>query len=121
MTDIELVPYREVSKSTWDGVVRASRNGNFLHLRDYLGYHAHRFDEQSLIVHRRSRPIAVFPCNRVHDRIISHGGLTYGGLLYGDEVRAAEVLSIFRQLGDYYRSAGCRSLLYKAIPSVFVS
>ena len=119
MADIELVPYRDTDKSTWDGVVRASRNGNFLHLRDYMGYHAHRFDEQSLIVQRRSRPIAVFPCNRVHDRIISHGGLTYGGLLYGNEVRAAEVLSILRQLGDYYRSLGCSTLLYKAIPSVF--
>ena len=119
VTDIELIPYRETDQPIWDGVVRASRNGNFLHLRDYLGYHAHRFDEQSLIVVRRSKPVAVFPCNRVGELIVSHGGLTYGGLIYGTDLRAAEVLRVFDHLADYYRGIGGRRLLYKAIPHVF--
>lgn len=119
MTEFILTPFRENNKTIWDGVVRSSRNGNFLHLRDYVDYHAHRFDEQSLIIYKQSKPVAVFPCNRVENRIVSHGGLTYAGLIYCKNVRATDTLAIFEELGDYFRKLGCKSLTYKAIPHVF--
>lgn len=118
MSGIVLYPYRG-DREVWDDVVRVSRNGNFLHLRDYMDYHADRFDEQSVIVMRRGRPVAVFPCNRQGETIISHGGLTYAGLIYDNDLHAAEVLEIFYLLKEYYRSIGARSLLYKAVPHVF--
>jgi hypothetical protein len=106
-------------KALWDEVVRRSKNGNFLHLRDYMDYHAHRFNEQSVIVKRKGRPVAVFPANRQGDVIVSHGGLTYGGLIYGTDLHAAEVLEIFRLLVDHYRALGVRCIRYKAIPHIF--
>lgn len=118
---IEINPYVSTSRQDWDQVVKESKNGNFLHLRDYMDYHAHRFDECSVVISRKGRPIAVFPCNRVSDQIISHGGLTYGGLIYGTDVRAVYVLEIFQQLARYYKQTGVKSLLYKAIPHVFHS
>jgi hypothetical protein len=119
VTDFSLKPYLPESKSKWDEIVRRSQNGNFLHLRDYMDYHAHRFDEQSVIVERKGKPVAVFPCNRQEDMIISHGGLTYGGLIYGYDLHAAEVLEIFGLLVEHYRGLGARTLRYKAIPHIF--
>ena len=84
-----------------------------------MEYHAYRFDEQSVIVSKKGRPVAVFPCNRVDERIVSHGGLTYAGLIYGNDLRAADVLEIFLRIAEHYRIIGCRSLNYKAIPHVF--
>lgn len=119
LSDIYLVPYLKKNINIWNNLVLNSRNGNFLHHQDYLSYHANRFNNQSLIIFKRNRPIAVFPANRINDCIISHSGLTYGGLIYGNEVRFSEVFSIIQKLGEYFRSLGCRSLLYKAIPSIF--
>lgn len=119
MSEFILKPYSMDARGQWDSVVQSSRNGNFLHLRDYLDYHAHRFDEQSLIVEKQGKPVAVFPCNRIEDRIISHGGLTYGGLVYGTDLHATEVLEIFRQLAGHYARMGAHKLTYKAVPYIF--
>lgn len=118
---IEFLRYAPGLESVWDQIVKESKNGNFLHLRDYMGYHAHRFDEYSVVISREGKPIAVFPCNRVSDQIISHGGLTYGGLIYGVDVRAAEMLGILQQLVQYYKDVGIKSIRYKAIPHIYHS
>jgi hypothetical protein len=117
----EIIKYASNLRQDWDQVVKESKNGNFLHLRDYMEYHAHRFDECSVVITRQDKPIAVFPCNRVSDQVISHGGLTYGGLIYGVDVRAAEMLEIFRELVHYYKNIGIKSLRYRAIPHIFHS
>ncbi|NTW98367.1 MAG: GNAT family N-acetyltransferase [Geobacteraceae bacterium] len=119
MSDFSLNRYRTDARIAWDDVVRNSKNGNFLHVRDYMDYHSHRFDEQSLIVEKKGNPVAVFPCNKVEDRVVSHGGLTYGGLIYGNDIHAADVLEIFRLIADHYRAIGCTLLMYKAIPHIF--
>lgn len=119
MTDFVLIQYQESWRSVWDEVVQNSKNGNFLHLRDYIDYHAHRFDEQSVIVERKGKPVAVFPCDRQDDTIVSHSGLTYGGLIYGTGLHALEVLEIFGLLVRHYQAQGGRSLRYKAIPNIF--
>lgn len=115
----ELVPYREVEKATWDQAIKDSHNGTFLHLRDYMNYHAHRFDEQSLMVRQQGSTLAVFPANRTGDTIVSHGGLTFGGLIYGPKLKAADVLDLMDAIAGHYRAMGCSRLRYKAIPHAF--
>jgi len=115
----ELVKYAGEHREIWDAVVEKSKNGNFLHQRDYMNYHAHRFDEQSIIILKQGKPIAVFPCNRVDETIVSHGGLTYGGLVYGNNLHAAAVLEIFQIMADYYKQASVKRITYKAIPHLF--
>lgn len=117
----EILEYDPMLRQDWDKAVRESKNSNFLHLRDYIDYHAHRFDERSVVIRRQGKPVAVFPCNRVSDQIISHDGLTYGGLVYGIDLHAADVLQVFRQLVEYYQQAGIKTMRYKAIPHVFHS
>ncbi len=115
----QIVRYCNEFMNEWDAVVQSSRNGNFLHLRHYMDYHAHRFDEQSVIVVRNGKPVAVFPCNRQGEMIVSHGGLTYAGLIYGANLHAVDVLDIFGLLSSHYRELGSRVLRYKAIPHIF--
>lgn len=119
MNSFEITRYTVEQRTIWDDVVRKSKNGNFLHQRDYMEYHAHRFDEQSVIIFKQGKPIAVFPCNRVDNKIVSHGGLTYGGLIYGNNLHAAAVLEIFHAIAEYYRQGNIQSILYKAIPHLF--
>ncbi len=119
MTDFSITPYQQTYQAIWDNVVRASKNGNFLHLRNYMDYHAHRFDERSVIVEKKGKAVAVFPCNFSEGQIVSHGGLTYGGLIYGHELHAAEVIHIFENLLAHFRINGSQRLLYKAIPHIF--
>lgn len=106
-------------RQVWDDFIKKSKNGNFLHLRDYIDYHAHRFDEQSVIVMKKDDPVAIFPCNKIDGKIFSHSGLTYAGLIYGNNLHAADVLEIFYNLVDYYKQMDITSILYKCIPHIF--
>ena len=108
-----------MATGVWDGIVRTARNATFLLERGYIGYHAHRFDEKSVVVMRGNEPVAIFPCTYHDGEIVSHGGLTYGGLIFGDHLRAAEVLQVFELLGAHYRAAGARTIIYKVIPHIF--
>ena len=119
MSDFVLEPYDAGADREWDELVARSRNGNMLHQRGYMGYHAHRFDECSLRVRKKDKLVAVFPANREAGRIISHGGLTYGGLIYALDLHAEGVLEVMQAIRRYYASEGAKSLLYKAIPHVF--
>lgn len=116
---MELIQYHAGLKVQWDKVVSESKNGNFLHSRDYMEYHADRFDDRSVLLVSRGEPVAVFPCNEQDATIISHGGLTYGGLLFGVDVHAPDVMRMFSEIGGYFKSVGCRKIIYKPTPHVF--
>ncbi len=116
---MELVRFSGQDAAAWDSVVEESRNGNFLHLRGYMDYHADRFSDHSLLVYSKGKPVAVFPANQDGQKIVSHGGLTYGGLIYSVAVHASDVLSIFTEIANYYEQNGFDSIIYKAIPHVF--
>ena len=62
MISVEI--YSPELKARWDEVVRGSRNGTFLHLRDYMDYHSHRFSDMSLVAMRDGKPLAVLPACR---------------------------------------------------------
>jgi Acetyltransferase (GNAT) domain len=112
-------PYAPIHSDAWDALVDRSRNGNFLHRRGYMDYHADRFVDQSLMIERDGRLEAVFPANRQDDVAVSHGGLTYAGLITTQDVRAESTLAIFEQMGEHYRAQGVKRIVYKAIPHVF--
>ncbi|MDN0082655.1 GNAT family N-acetyltransferase [Crenobacter sp. SG2305] len=114
-----LRPYRPDLRTDWDTVVRQAKNATFLHLRDFIDYHADRFDERSLLVYQDEQAVAALPCTCHGDTIISHGGLPYAGLLYGTELRAAEVLAIFDAIGQHFRAQGIARFHYKAVPHIY--
>lgn len=114
-------PYRAADAQAWDAVVGRSRNGNFLHQRGYLDYHADRFVDSSLIVERNGEPVAVFPANVTGKVVTSHGGLTYAGLVSTQALRTASTLALFERIADHYRALGVERVVYKAVPHIYRS
>ena len=98
---IEIIRYTAERKAEWDSIVAASRNGTFIHLRDYMDYHADRFSDHSLMFYINREPIALLPAHIADDTIYSHNGLTYGGLLLTDAATTDTILELFERLREY--------------------
>lgn len=103
----------------WNEFVRNSKNGNFLFLRGYMEYHGERFFDESVLVYKGGRIVAVFPCNRKDDVVFSHAGLTYGGVIFGIGSNAPDILNLFESLRCYFSSRGVSKVFYKSIPYIF--
>lgn len=112
-------PYAPADAPAWDALVTRSRNGNLLHRRGYMDYHAERFTDASLVVERGGEIVAVLPANVDGDTVASHAGLSYAGLICSQALRAAATLAVFERIGEYYRSRGLARLRYKAVPHIF--
>jgi hypothetical protein len=116
---LTLRPYAAADAAAWDALVGRSRNGNLLHRRGYMDYHADRFVDRSLVVERGGEVVAVFPANINNQTVTSHGGLTYAGLITAHALRAESTLALFEQIGGHYRALGVARVIYKAVPHVF--
>jgi hypothetical protein len=112
-------PYIPADAGAWDGLVERSRNGNMLHRRAYMDYHADRFVDCSLVIERDGDIVAVFPASVRDRQVTSHGGLTYAGLIASHALRAESTLAVFQQMGDYYRANDVERIVYKAVPHIF--
>ncbi|NKJ20395.1 GNAT family N-acetyltransferase [Dyella sp. SG609] len=116
---LSVKPYTPADAAAWDALVARSRNGNLLHLRGYMDYHAERFADASLLIEKDGEPVAVLPANRDGEQVSSHGGLTYAGLISSRALRAEAALEAFEKIAGHYRALGAKRLLYKAVPHVF--
>jgi len=103
----------------WDAFVRRARNGCFLFERGYMDYHADRFVDASLSLHRDGELRALLPAHRAGDTLVSHGGLTFGGLLLHPGSGMQETLDLFDALVVALRARGLRRLVYKPVPHIF--
>lgn len=116
---MQVVPYEKVRKDEWNAFVAASKNGTFLFDRNYMDYHADRFQDSSLMVYsERGKLIGVFPASRKGDVVTSHGGLTYGGVVCDLDMKAAMMLWVFDRMLDHLAAAGVKKLVYKPVPHV---
>src|SRR5579871_3372810 len=111
--------YAPAMKEEWDRCAAEARNGTFLFQRDYVDYHADRFEDHSLVARREGRPIALLPANRQGTTLVSHGGLTFGGLLTSPALTTAAVLAIFHELTHFLPEHGFTRLVYKCVPHVY--
>lgn len=112
--------YNESLRGIWDEFVLSSKNGTFLFLRDYMGYHSDRFVDYSLIIWgERGRPLALLPANRSGDGVISHGGLTYGGFVTDSAMKTPKMLELFEETASYLKEHSVRRLVYKTIPHIY--
>jgi len=116
---IELSRYTKDKKLKWDNFISNSKNGVFLFYRDYLEYHEDRFIDHSLVICKRDKIVAIFPANEDRQEIVSHGGLTFGSLIMSKNLRAVEVIQIFKLIIAYYSNLGFSRIIYKPIPSIF--
>jgi len=115
----EIRRYTPADKQLWDCYVAKARNATFLFRRDYMDYHADRFQDHSLLFFVGNHLHSVLPAHEVGEIFCSHRGLTYGGLLMDNDVTTADVLTLFEELNVYLRQQGFRRVLYRAIPWVY--
>lgn len=118
-TMIEVRRYTPDDQPQWDAFVERSRNATFLLRRGYMDYHAHRFDDHSLLVFRKGRLYALLPGNSSDDTFFSHQGLTYGGLVVDGKATADVVCDVFSAVNDHLRREGFSRVVYKPIPHIY--
>jgi hypothetical protein len=116
---IHIDRYDESMKGVWDDFVSSSKNGVFLFCRDYMGYHADRFPDHSLLCFRDNALVALLPATLHDDALSSHAGLTFGGFVVGGGMTTPLMLSVFDALVDYLRASKMSRLLYKCVPHIY--
>lgn len=125
MTDWKIERYSADNKGMWDAFVKESRNATFLHLRDYMDYHADRFTDHSLLAYKSGKLRALLPAEVAEEAdgsksMGSHRGLTYGGwLLPQKHIDGEDVLHLFEAWCEYCRSQGISGIDYKPVPHIY--
>ena len=117
--DFSILSYTSENASIWDQFIATSRNGTFLHMRPYLGYHADRFPDASLMLYVRGRLIALLPATARGAVLYSHRGLTYGGLIVGRDFHATDAIPAFKAIANWALAQGFTSLIYKPAPHIY--
>lgn len=119
---MQLVRYTPSDAKAWNEFVASSRNGTFLLDRRFMDYHSDRFEDVSLMWGEHGKIAAVLPANfdASSRTVYSHQGLTYGGLIMSKKLTGKQILSMFDQLTDYYRTQlKAERIIYKPIPHIY--
>lgn len=116
---MEIRRYRREDKELWNSFVSKARNATFLFDRNYMDYHADRFDDNSFMFYHKGKLKAVLPANVSGDTLYSHQGLTYGGLLLDKKATVEDVLEYFDSLNSWLRKNGISKVVYKALPWIY--
>lgn len=116
---MEIRRYRREDKELWNSFVSKARNATFLFDRNYMDYHANRFDDNSFMFYHKGKLKAVLPANVAGDTLYSHQGLTYGGLLLDKKATVEDVLECFDSLNSWLRENGISKVVYKALPWIY--
>lgn len=111
--------YQVKHKELWDTFISTAKNSTFLFYRDFMDYHQDRFDDNSLLIFKNEKLIAVFPANREKDIVYSHQGLTYGSLVVPTKISSQDVFLIFDELCNHYRKNAINELYIKQIPEIY--
>lgn len=126
---MQIIRYTPDKSQEWDQLVKESKNGTFLFLRDYMDYHADRFVDHSLMYYSdKGKLLAVMAANEKHivteigeeqTILYSHQGLTYGGFVLSPHVHAAEAGELFSLTLHYLQEQGFSAWYYKQIPTIY--
>lgn len=117
--EIEIQKYSLKFKELWDNFIDIADNGFFFFKRNYMEYHADRFNDYSLIVFIDNEVKALFPCNLKNNKIFSHQGLSYGGILHDADVNANTLNFIHKAIISYFNKVGVRHCEISPIPSLY--
>jgi hypothetical protein len=114
--------YTEDKEPEWNAFLDGAKNSTFLFHRDYMGYHADRFNDHSLMLYEDGKLRALLPADLRSDGVVvSHGGLTYGGFVFCRDVHLVTALGFIRSALAYLQGEGILLLKYKALPSFYRS
>ncbi|MGB2128291.1 MAG: GNAT family N-acetyltransferase [Flavicella sp.] len=118
---ITLKKYSPKDQKKWDTFCDVAKNATFLFKRDFMDYHANRFEDFSLLLYKDATLIALLPANRVDSTLYSHQGLTYGGFIIGQQLKFSDYIALFCALLEYLNEEGVSSFVLKKLPSFYTS
>lgn len=118
---MKIAKYTYKYKEQWDNLVENSKNGTFLHHRNFMEYHRDRFSDCSLLcLDNNDNLIAALPANINGDTAYSHQGLTYGGWIIPSKgFTVTTMLDLWRLMTGFLLSIGAKRLIYKATPHIY--
>lgn len=121
---LEVRRYHETAAATWNAFIDQSVNGPFLFRREFMDYHADRFEDFSYLVWRQQELLAVFVAGRARTTsapatLVAHPGLTYGGLVYATELKYTVLSEVYEALLAAFRVAGFTRLVIRPVTRVF--
>ena len=120
MCMITITKYDPLTAKRWDEFVRLSRNGTFLHFRDYMDYHSDRFTDCSLIATQDGKLCALLPACVDCDTLYSHRGLTYGGwLVPAKHFDVTVMMAVMDAACAWMSGNGINRLVYKPVPHIY--
>lgn len=111
--------YDQSHAAQWNSFVRASKNGTFLFDRNFMDYHADRFEDYSLMVFEGDKIRALLPAHITNGNVYSHWGLTYGGLVLDFKIHLSGVLQMFKAILNYFTDKSLPKLFIKCIPAIY--
>ena len=113
--------YNDSYKSEWDNFIDISKNSTFLFKRDFMDYHSDKFKDNSLLIYKNSKLVALFPLNINDGKVYSHQGLTYGGIIVKHDIKFIKYLEIFTEVLNYLHDISIDKLFIKQIPVIYNS
>jgi hypothetical protein len=120
MNTYKIVKYTSEHFQIWNNFVAQAKNATFLFHRDFMEYHADRFEDFSLLIFDEKEVLkAILPANIFENKVYSHQGLTYGGLVLDETIKLSDVIHLNYQLLKYLSEAGIDSLQLKIIPTIY--
>ena len=119
MDNFNVIKYIPAYQDQWNDFVANSKNATFLFLRDFMDYHQDRFNDNSLLIFKNKKLIAVFPANRTEDTLHSHQGLSYGGLIFQKNINFKDALHSFKALLKFCHAEGFKYIVLKLIPKIY--
>jgi len=119
---VQVFDYEPGLQAEWDDFVSRSKNGLFLFRRDYMDYHADRFEDASLMFRDEGgRLVGLLPASIREGVVTSHGGLTFGGVVTDASMRVSPMLELFEAMLGRLAGRGASRLVYKAVPHIYHS
>lgn len=116
---IKIKKYEAIDKAVWDEFIENSKNGTFMLKRDFIDYHADRFEDFSLMFYDDDNLLAVMPASKHEEVVTSHGGLTYGGIISSRKMTMQMMLDIFDVLKIFLIDYKIKKLIYKCVPTLY--
>ena len=119
MKNYQVRRYQPQDFEVWNAFISVAKNATFLFHRNFMEYHADRFEDYSLLVFEENKVISVLPANRVGATVFSHQGLSYGGVIVKDDIRIKEFVSVFKVLMQFLESNGMETFEMKMLPKIY--
>jgi len=113
--------YNDSYKRDWNNFIDISKNSTFLFKREFMDYHAEKFEDFSLLIFYNSELIALFPSNIRDGEVYSHEGLSYGGVIVKGDIKFLRYLELFTYLLKYFDEKSINKLYIKQIPTIYNS